>query len=31
MGIREAIEKAIHSKPEKGSQNLLNKFHNIGG
>jgi len=31
MGIREAIEKAVHSKPEKGSQNLLNKFHNIGG
>ena len=31
MGIREAIEKAINFKPEKGSQNLLNKFHNIGG
>jgi GTP 3',8-cyclase len=31
LGIREAFEKAINSKPEKGSQNLLNRFHNIGG
>ena len=31
LGIREAFEKAINFKPEKGSQNLLNKFHNIGG
>lgn len=31
LGIREAIEKAINFKPEKGSQNLFNKFHNIGG
>jgi cyclic pyranopterin phosphate synthase len=30
-GIREAFEKAINFKPEKGSQNLLNRFHNIGG
>jgi len=31
MGVREAIKKAINFKPEKGSQNLLSKFHNIGG
>jgi cyclic pyranopterin phosphate synthase len=31
LGIREAFYKAINFKPEKGSQNLLNKFHNIGG
>jgi GTP 3',8-cyclase len=31
LGIRKAFEKAIHFKPEKGSHNLLNKFHNIGG
>ena len=31
LGIREAIEKAINFKPEKGSQNLLSRFHNIGG
>jgi GTP 3',8-cyclase len=31
LGIRQALEKTIKSKPEKGSQNLLNKFHNIGG
>jgi cyclic pyranopterin phosphate synthase len=31
LGIREAIENAINFKPEKGSQNLLDKFHNIGG
>jgi cyclic pyranopterin phosphate synthase len=31
LGIRKAFEKAINFKPEKGSQNLLNKFHNIGG
>jgi cyclic pyranopterin phosphate synthase len=31
LGIRQAIKKAIDFKPEKGSQNLLNRFHNIGG
>jgi cyclic pyranopterin phosphate synthase len=31
LGIRQAIEKAINFKPEKGSQNLINRFHNIGG
>ena len=31
LGIREAFKKAVHFKPEQGSQNLLNKFHNIGG
>jgi GTP 3',8-cyclase len=31
LGIREALKKAINFKPEKGSQNLLNRFHNIGG
>jgi len=31
LGIRLAIEKAINFKPEKGSRNLLSKFHNIGG
>ena len=31
LGIHEAIEKAINFKPEKGSQNLLSRFHNIGG
>ena len=31
FGIREAFEKAINFKPEKGSQNLLSRFHNIGG
>jgi GTP 3',8-cyclase len=30
-GIREALQKAIYVKPEKGSVNSLNKFHNIGG
>ena len=31
LGIHQTIEKAINFKPEKGSQNLLSKFHNIGG
>jgi cyclic pyranopterin phosphate synthase len=31
LGTREAIRQAIGLKPEKGSSNLLNKFHNIGG
>jgi GTP 3',8-cyclase len=31
LGIREAFKKAINFKPEKGSHNLMNKFHNIGG
>jgi GTP 3',8-cyclase len=31
LGIREAIEKAVNFKPEKGSCNLVNRFHNIGG
>ncbi len=31
MGIREAIEAALFGKPEKGSTNLSNCFHNIGG
>jgi cyclic pyranopterin phosphate synthase len=31
LGIREALEKAIHHKPEKGSVNTNDKFHNIGG
>ncbi len=31
MGIREAIEAALFGKPEKGSINLSNCFHNIGG
>jgi len=31
LGIRQAIEKAVNLKPEKGSQNLINRFHNIGG
>ncbi len=31
FGIQEAIEQALLSKPEKGSINLSNLFHNIGG
>jgi GTP 3',8-cyclase len=31
LGIRQALEKAINFKPEKGSCNLMNRFHNIGG
>lgn len=31
MGIRPAIEAALFGKPEKGTINLSNCFHNIGG
>ena len=31
LGIRDALLKAILQKPEKGSMNTINKFHNIGG
>ena len=31
LGISVAIENAINFKPEKGSCNLVNRFHNIGG
>jgi cyclic pyranopterin phosphate synthase len=31
LGTREALLAAIHQKPRKGSVNLHNKFHNIGG
>lgn len=31
MGIRQAIEAALFGKPEKGTINLSNCFHNIGG
>ncbi len=31
MGIQRAIEQALGHKPEKGSVNLKNCFHNIGG
>ncbi|MBC8457314.1 MAG: radical SAM protein, partial [Deltaproteobacteria bacterium] len=31
LGIREALLQAIHLKPEKGSVNTMNSFHNIGG
>jgi GTP 3',8-cyclase len=31
FGVREALSKAIHVKPEKGTVNSVNKFHNIGG
>jgi len=31
LGIREALESAIHFKPAKGSINQINRFHNIGG
>jgi len=31
LGIRQALEQAIHHKPERGSANAMNKFHNIGG
>ena len=29
IGVSEALRRAIHFKPEKGSVNSLNKFHNI--
>ncbi|MFN2396273.1 MAG: GTP 3',8-cyclase MoaA [Bacteroidales bacterium] len=31
MGIKKAIEAALFAKPEKGTVNLSNCFHNIGG
>lgn len=31
LGAREALRKAIHLKPEKGTVNNVNAFHNIGG
>jgi cyclic pyranopterin phosphate synthase len=31
LGIREAMLRAIHTKPEKGAMNNHNLFHNIGG
>jgi GTP 3',8-cyclase len=31
LGIREAIESALYGKPEKGTVNHNNCFHNIGG
>ncbi len=31
LGIRQALEMATGLKPEKGSTNAVNKFHNIGG
>jgi cyclic pyranopterin phosphate synthase len=31
LGIRQALEAAVGLKPEKGSTNAINKFHNIGG
>jgi len=31
LGIRRAILDAVQMKPEQGSSNMLNKFHNIGG
>ncbi|MFZ4563185.1 MAG: GTP 3',8-cyclase MoaA [Bacteroidales bacterium] len=31
LGIREALEKAVELKPEKGSINVNGGFHNIGG
>ncbi|MFW5725873.1 MAG: GTP 3',8-cyclase MoaA [Bacteroidota bacterium] len=31
MGIKEAIEAALWGKPQKGTVNLSNCFHNIGG
>ncbi len=31
LGVSEALRKAIHVKPEKGTVNSVNKFHNIGG
>ena len=31
LGIRKAILQAIEFKPEKGSMNLKDRFHNIGG
>lgn len=31
LGIKEAMTRAIHTKPEKGKVNNRNLFHNIGG
>jgi GTP 3',8-cyclase len=31
LGVSEALKRAICVKPEKGTVNSLNKFHNIGG
>jgi GTP 3',8-cyclase len=31
LGVKEALQKAVHLKPEKGTVNSINKFHNIGG
>ena len=31
LGIKTALENAVSHKPERGSVNLLNRFHNIGG
>jgi len=31
LGLRQSLQEAINLKPEKGSVNMLNKFHNIGG
>jgi cyclic pyranopterin phosphate synthase len=31
LGIREALQRAINTKPEKGEANSRNLFHNIGG
>ena len=31
LGIRNALESAIYFKPEKGTINQINRFHNIGG
>ncbi len=31
LGIKEAITQAVKMKPQQGSVNSLNKFHNIGG
>ncbi len=31
LGIQQAMEMALQAKPEKGTVNLINCFHNIGG
>jgi GTP 3',8-cyclase len=31
LGAKQAIEMALNIKPEKGTVNLHNCFHNIGG
>ncbi len=31
LGIREALEQAVRIKPDRGSVNVTNGFHNIGG